>query len=246
MFFKECVTTVPEATREKFSFLNDARYSSDGQGFGLSAIKEVNTTGSLLSDFSYSRSEDDIDKSILENGLTWKKHRPSTGGEPAMKKRRSSSSKAVEISHSDTVRATTTVVVPKEGPITATSVIESLPQQFSNAEQPSMTPKRKAFETDLEEHDGGHQEVQSKWQRGTPCARTPSRAMRAPHTFQQKIVVIPENCGPCDKRMRFGRTALKCKDCKALCHPECKDNLPLPCIPQTNTPTNRNLLVSIR
>lgn len=51
-----------------------------------------------MSDFSYSRSEDDLDMS-LHNGKTWKKHRKSTDhvSEPAPKKRRSSTSHAVEV-----------------------------------------------------------------------------------------------------------------------------------------------------
>jgi hypothetical protein len=55
--------------------------------------------GSILSDFSYSRSEDDLDGSVMQAGKAWKKHRPSTGGvpEPAPKKRRSSGAKAVEV-----------------------------------------------------------------------------------------------------------------------------------------------------
>jgi hypothetical protein len=86
--------------------------------------------GSILSDFSYSRSEDDLDGSVMQAGKAWKKHRPSTGGvpEPAPKKRRSSGAKAVEIGPSDTVRATTTLTMCKDGPITATSIIESVPK----------------------------------------------------------------------------------------------------------------------
>lgn len=72
---------------------------------------------------------------------------------------------------------------------------------------------------------------------------SPSYLNMRTHTFQQKVVVMPDTCGPCGKRMRFGRTAMKCKDCRALCHPECKDALPLPCIPQNNTPNSKQILV---
>lgn len=49
----------------------------------------VNILGSLLSDFSYSRSEDDLDASVCA-GRNWKKPRHSSGPEPPIKKRRSS------------------------------------------------------------------------------------------------------------------------------------------------------------
>lgn len=54
--------------------------------------------GSLLSDFSYSRSEDDLDTSTMQGAKSWKKHRPSTDfAEPAPKKRKSADAKVVEV-----------------------------------------------------------------------------------------------------------------------------------------------------
>jgi hypothetical protein len=38
-------------------------------------------------------------------------------------------------------------------------------------------------------------------------------------------------------RMKFGKMTLKCRDCRASCHPECKEQVPLPCVPVGNTPT---------
>lgn len=73
-------------------------FNTNGYNPPLSAIQEVNTTGSLLSDFSYSRSEDDLDMSAVHGNKAWKKHRKSTDhpAEPAPKKRRSSTH-AVEV-----------------------------------------------------------------------------------------------------------------------------------------------------
>jgi Rac GTPase-activating protein 1 len=31
--------------------------------------------------------------------------------------------------------------------------------------------------------------------------------------------------------------ALKCRDCRTSCHPECKEQVPLPCVQVVNTPT---------
>lgn len=56
------------------------------------------------------------------------------------------------------------------------------------------------------------------------------------HVLCSKTVIKPESCQPCNKRIKFGKLALKCKDCRAVCHPDCKDHLPLPCVPSVDTP----------
>lgn len=64
------------------------------------------------------------------------------------------------------------------------------------------------------------------------------------HTFVPKTVIRPDTCVPCNKRIRFGKIVLRCKDCRGICHNECKDKLPLPCIPLINTPTQKGVIVS--
>ncbi|EPY86224.1 rac GTPase-activating protein 1 [Camelus ferus] len=44
-------------------------------------------------------------------------------------------------------------------------------------------------------------------------------------------VIKPESCVPCGKRIKFGKLSLKCRDCRVVSHPECRDRCPLPCIP---------------
>lgn len=36
---------------------------------------------------------------------------------------------------------------------------------------------------------------------------------------------------PCGKRIKFGKISLKCRDCRVVSHPECRERCPLPCIP---------------
>ncbi|KAK7010479.1 rac GTPase-activating protein 1-like isoform X1 [Biomphalaria glabrata] len=62
-------------------------------------------------------------------------------------------------------------------------------------------------------------------------ANSAGRGLNRVHIFISKTVIKPEICVPCGKRIRFSKPAMKCKDCRAVCHPECKDKLPLPCIP---------------
>lgn len=56
------------------------------------------------------------------------------------------------------------------------------------------------------------------------------------HSFVVKKVIRPETCQVCNKRIGFGRSAHKCKECRGVCHPGCKDKLPVPCVPVANTP----------
>uniref|UniRef100_A0A2K5EWT2 Rac GTPase-activating protein 1 n=1 Tax=Aotus nancymaae TaxID=37293 RepID=A0A2K5EWT2_AOTNA len=51
------------------------------------------------------------------------------------------------------------------------------------------------------------------------------------HDFVSKTVIKPESCVPCGKRIKFGKLSLKCRDCRVVSHPECRDRCPLPCIP---------------
>ncbi|KAF1373454.1 hypothetical protein PFLUV_G00239020 [Perca fluviatilis] len=49
------------------------------------------------------------------------------------------------------------------------------------------------------------------------------------HVFLSKTVIRPETCLPCGKRIRFGKMALKCRNCRTVAHPECKQYLVAGC-----------------
>ncbi|KAG7218002.1 hypothetical protein INR49_020716 [Caranx melampygus] len=53
------------------------------------------------------------------------------------------------------------------------------------------------------------------------------------HTFQSKTVIRPETCLPCGKRIRFGKMAVKCRNCRMVAHPECKHNFTTDCLTST-------------
>ncbi|GAA6076927.1 rac GTPase-activating protein 1 isoform X1, partial [Tachysurus ichikawai] len=46
-------------------------------------------------------------------------------------------------------------------------------------------------------------------------------------------VIRPETCTPCRKRIRFGKVAVKCRDCRVIAHPECKQMCVEKCSPNT-------------
>lgn len=67
---------------------------------------------------------------------------------------------------------------------------------------------------------------------GNPVMRSFSNAgMNRKHQFVQKTEYKRATCGVCNKRVKFGKVVYKCRECGAVCHPECKDQVPLPCVP---------------
>uniref|UniRef100_UPI0037E7D5C4 rac GTPase-activating protein 1 n=1 Tax=Semicossyphus pulcher TaxID=241346 RepID=UPI0037E7D5C4 len=62
------------------------------------------------------------------------------------------------------------------------------------------------------------------------------RAEKTPkHVFLSKTVIRPETCSPCGKRIRFGKMAVKCRNCRAVAHPECKQKFIHGCLVSTTT-----------
>ncbi|XP_072291574.1 rac GTPase-activating protein 1 [Eucyclogobius newberryi] len=51
----------------------------------------------------------------------------------------------------------------------------------------------------------------------------------AKHNFISKTVIRPESCCCCGKRMRFGKTVVKCRNCRLVVHPECKNKCTVSC-----------------
>ncbi|KAM6307458.1 rac GTPase-activating protein 1-like [Aegotheles albertisi] len=52
------------------------------------------------------------------------------------------------------------------------------------------------------------------------------------HQFTSKTVIRPEPCGVCGSRIRFGKAAVKCRQCQLLLHPKCREQCPSPCVPR--------------
>jgi len=65
-------------------------------------------------------------------------------------------------------------------------------------------------------------------------AGTPRAALKPAgeqlHTFAQKTVLKPERCFICLKRIKFGKTCLKCAGCRVTVHSECAEKAPPLCV----------------
>ncbi|XP_008546525.1 rac GTPase-activating protein 1 [Microplitis demolitor] len=277
-----------DETREKLQFLNNTTLNN-GRHSGntnskeyyndkLNTIAELDSTGSILSDLScYSKSEDDLDASMLLNqnfkNREWKEHRPSGEYGGSSRKRRSTLNKIADLNTSDRIIATTTVVLPKDGAVTASSVIEAIAGDENNDPHDnvlhSLRKRRKSGDRKSKKGIVPDYNYNNDADDTKPSAPMPdnftsgsdnenvfkpspniggytfnTKSMRA-HSFIGKSVIKPETCSPCGKRIRFGKMALKCRDCRAVAHSECKDLVPLPCVPAGTTPIQRGITGTI-
>ncbi|XP_050696797.1 rac GTPase-activating protein 1-like isoform X2 [Eriocheir sinensis] len=82
----------------------------------------------------------------------------------------------------------------------------------------------------------------------TPILRNYSSASKVngrTHAFVHKTAYTTERCQPCGKKIKFAKSCLKCRDCRAVCHSECREQVPLPCVPTANTPTAKGQMGTI-
>lgn len=56
------------------------------------------------------------------------------------------------------------------------------------------------------------------------------------HMFKAQVILNSEFCAHCDKRTRFGKMIMKCRECDMVCHPECKDLVQRACYKVQNYP----------
>ncbi|CAN9508824.1 unnamed protein product [Ophioblennius macclurei] len=92
------------------------------------------------------------------------------------------------------------------------------------------------LDTPTQDADPGGTDQTSVW---CPCDETlvenqtmpeilvaPSREQTTiKHVFVSKTVIWTETCPPCNKRIRFGKMAMRCRNCHMLVHPECKQKI---------------------
>eukprot|EP00076_Gallus_gallus_P023704 XP_015145596.1 rac GTPase-activating protein 1 [Gallus gallus] len=84
---------------------------------------------------------------------------------------------------------------------------------------------------------GGHASAQESQTEGGSVGQpapgsphSPPPGLPSPqHHFSSKMVIRPEPCGACGSRLRFGRAALRCRQCQLLLHPKCRERCPGPC-----------------
>ncbi|KAH0629195.1 hypothetical protein JD844_011078 [Phrynosoma platyrhinos] len=215
-----------EEQKSALAFLNRPQTSLGGN----KRLSTIDESGSILSDISFDKTDESLDwDSTVVKTVRLKKRekrrssRQFIEGPPGpLKKTRSIGSTADQ--GNESIIARTTLTVPNDGgPIEAISTIETVPCYVGS--------HRKAAILQPWNSDSslGSKKLESKSE--TDGSSTPGSIGMRLHEFVSKTVIKPESCVPCGKRIKFGKLSLKCRDCRVVTHPECRDRCPLPCIP---------------
>ncbi|KAG8452721.1 hypothetical protein GDO86_004494 [Hymenochirus boettgeri] len=224
-----------EQQKSALAFLNNrTQISIDGNG--TRRLSTIDESASILSDISFDKTEEslDWDSSLVRNVRLKKREkrrssRQHTEGPPVPTKRNRSVGLSVDQAN-ESIIAKTTVTVPNNGgPIEAISTIEAVPYYNTRSRRTAVLQPWNSDSSLVTRHLDERIDTDS--------CRTPQHGGMRPHEFVSKTVIKPESCVPCGKRIKFGKLSLKCRDCRVVSHPECRDRCPLPCIPTVgNTP----------
>ncbi|XP_074536648.1 rac GTPase-activating protein 1 [Halichoeres trimaculatus] len=198
-------------------------------------LTTIDESASILSDISYDKTDDSLDwdsSTVRTVRLKKREKRRSSrnhiDGPPMASKRSRSTGRTSGQGNETLVTKTTVTVPPNGGPVEAVSTIETVPYWTRSRR------KTAAMEWDsesIQSEDVFKQPVNPDGEIKTQPSTPQSHGGVRHHEFVSKTVIKPESCVPCGKRIKFGKLSLKCRDCRVVSHPECRDRCPLPCIP---------------
>ncbi|KFW03880.1 PREDICTED: rac GTPase-activating protein 1 [Eurypyga helias] len=224
-----------EEQKSALAFLNRPQVSVGGPG--NKRLSTIDESGSILSDISFDKTDESLDwdssvvKAVrLKRREKRRSSRQFIEGPPGPRKKTRSIDTTVDQGN-ESIVAKTTVMVPNDGgPIEAISTIQTVPYGL-RSQRKSGPLKPWSSESSM-----GSKQLESKSETDS-CGTPQSNGGVRLHDFVSKTVIKPESCVPCGKRVKFGKISLKCRDCRVVAHPECRDRCPLPCIPtMTGTP----------
>ncbi|XP_062871375.1 rac GTPase-activating protein 1 [Trichomycterus rosablanca] len=223
--------------RSALAFLN-ARSQAPTTLNSSRRLTTIDESASILSDISYDKTDDslDWDSSVVRTVRLKKRQkrrssRNHTDGPPAASKRSRSTGRISEKGNESLVAKTTVTVPNNGGPIEAITTVEAVPY-WTRSRRKTAVMEWDTGDTDsvqsvdVFKHPGRPQR-DTKVEPSTPQTNSGVRL----HEFVSKTVIKPESCVPCGKRIKFGKISLKCRDCRVVAHPECRERCPLPCIP---------------
>nr|XP_046252465.1 rac GTPase-activating protein 1 [Scatophagus argus] len=198
-------------------------------------LTTIDESASILSDISYDKTDDSLDwdsSTVRTVRLKKREKRRSSrnhvDGPPLTAKRSRSTGRTSEAGNETLVTKTTVTVPVNGGPVEAVSTIETVPYWTrSRRKTAAMDWDSESVKSEDVFKQPGNPEGEMKMQPSTPQSQGGVRH----HEFVSKTVIKPESCVPCGKRIKFGKISLKCRDCRVVSHPECRERCPLPCIP---------------
>uniref|UniRef100_A0A8D0HLZ0 Rac GTPase-activating protein 1 n=1 Tax=Sphenodon punctatus TaxID=8508 RepID=A0A8D0HLZ0_SPHPU len=217
-----------EEQKSALAFLNKPRTSAGGSG--NKRLSTIDESGSILSDISFDKTDESLDwDSTVVRTIRLKKRekrrssRQFIEGPPGPSKKTRSVGSAVDQGNESIVAKTTLTVPGDGGPIEAISTIETIPYVRNQRKTAALQPWNS-------DSSLGSRQLETKSETDGSSTPQSNGGMRL-HDFVSKTVIKPESCVPCGKRIKFGKLSLKCRDCRVVTHPECRDRCPLPCIP---------------
>uniref|UniRef100_A0A8C8F8M3 Rac GTPase-activating protein 1 n=1 Tax=Oncorhynchus tshawytscha TaxID=74940 RepID=A0A8C8F8M3_ONCTS len=203
-----------EEQRSALAFLNARSQAAPANLNTSRRLKTIDESASISSDISYDKTDDSLVSLYI---CLRSASRNFIDGPPCASKRSRSTGRTSEKGNESLVAKTTVTVPANGGPIEAVSTIESVPYWTRS--------RRKTG--DIKSEDVMFKQPSRPQEPSTPQGNGGVRL----HEFVSKTVIKPESCVPCGKRIKFGKISLKCRDCRVVTHPECRERCPLPCIP---------------
>ncbi|XP_075037119.1 rac GTPase-activating protein 1-like isoform X2 [Mixophyes fleayi] len=202
----------PPLSDSVLAFFSNGRSNPAVHGVGNRKSIVDESCGSFLSDISYDQTDDDLDLDELAGRPV--KLKP-------FERRRSSLTPLIAPFVKRSRQSLTAAAVIKEAIIakTTTSPLDHVPRRRSRKswarscmqDQASMLPQINEADQELE-----------------PEVAPPTCSAPA-HVFLSKTMIRAEQCSVCGQKTRFGKMSLKCRNCRILIHPECRDFCPKLC-----------------
>ncbi|XP_059177486.1 rac GTPase-activating protein 1-like [Physella acuta] len=253
---KNSKSILHENDRDRLAAIANSHRQSvhlDGSNSRLNTIMEH--SASFLSDVSYDKTEEDpLSDSRLRNGKKFKRPTAPPADElentpPKRHRDEHAEPDAAPQDHNNSI-VTAVITIDAAGKPSATVETNIVPKLNKSFSEPNLDKRGNGADSGPESDDevygfprnnnanrNYNAQPRKSILKNTPetptlrKANSAGRGLNRVHIFISKTVIKPETCVPCGKRIRFSKLAMKCKDCRAVCHPECKDKLPLPCIP---------------
>ncbi|KAJ0064834.1 hypothetical protein NL108_016402, partial [Boleophthalmus pectinirostris] len=220
--------------RSALAFLNTNNQAASNLNTSR-RLQTIDESASILSDISYDKTDDSLDwdaSTVRTVRLKKREKRRSSrhhiDGPPNASKRSRSTGKTSGVGNETLVTKTTVLVPGNGGPVEAISTIETMPYWTrSRRRTAAMEWDSESVKSEDVFKQPSLPEGEMKTHPSTPQNNGGVRL----HEFTSKTVIKPESCVPCGKRIKFGKISLKCRDCRVVSHPECRERCPLPCIP---------------
>ncbi|KAM3916786.1 rac GTPase-activating protein 1-like [Leptodactylus fuscus] len=219
------------------AFFGGGRSNTAAHGVGTRMSMVDESCGSFLSDISYDQTDDDLDLEELSGRPVKLKPRERRRSSlapliaPFMKKPRPSLTAAlVNENIKEAIIAKTTVLITDSGPVHTSSIIEPVPRRRSRKSRGFSSVQDQNVLPQINEAD---QEIEHE----IPQPNNPAQA----HVFLSKTMIRAEQCSACGQKTRFGKMSLKCRNCRILIHPECRDLCSKLC-PSTSLPSQNTVL----